>query len=79
MALTAMVASLNPAINPRQNTGSDSEEVSELQPSQVPVELIALISLVASKVPAWPLTNAHNNCATLSAPYLIGKSADSNA
>ncbi|KAK9809438.1 hypothetical protein WJX73_007335 [Symbiochloris irregularis] len=31
MALTAVVASLNPAINPRQNTGSDSEEVQQLQ------------------------------------------------
>ena len=27
MALTALVTSLNPAINPRQNTGTDSAEV----------------------------------------------------
>ncbi|KAK9845929.1 hypothetical protein WJX81_006194 [Elliptochloris bilobata] len=31
MCVTALVASLNPAINPRQNSGSDSEEVQCLQ------------------------------------------------
>lgn len=31
MAVTAMVASMNPSINPRQNSGTDSEELQQLQ------------------------------------------------
>ena len=31
MAVTALVASINPSINPRQNSGTDSEEVQQLQ------------------------------------------------
>ena len=31
MAVTALVASINPSINPRQNSGTDSEHLQQLQ------------------------------------------------